>query len=260
MDDRIKTVPAQRIKDGASERIEDTLVAESPLTIFFNDQELVTLLCTFEHVDELAAGFLRSEGFLKSAADIESVKVNQDEAAVYVTSRKKALIAEQTFMKRYITTGCGKGTSFYHLADAVINPVETTLRVKAEQVMQLMIQAQRMSDLFKTTGGVHSSAICNTEEILFFREDIGRHNSVDKLIGRCFFDGVPMDDKILLTTGRISSEILIKSAKLGVPVLVSRSAPTDLAVQHAGELGVTIAGFVRNQRMNVYTSPERIIP
>jgi len=108
-----------------------------------------------------------------------------------------------------------------------------------------MTEAQRMSELFKTTGGVHSSAVCSGGKILYFREDVGRHNSVDKLIGRCFLEGIDMGDKVLLTTGRISSEILIKAAKMGVPVLASRSAPTELAVRHAEELGVTIAGFVR---------------
>jgi len=122
-----------------------------------------------------------------------------------------------------------------------------------------MVQAQRRSGLFKTTGGVHSSALCTGNEIMFFREDIGRHNTVDKLIGRCFLDGIDTSDKILLTTGRISSEILVKAAKMGVPLIASRSAPTDLALRYAAELGVTVAAFVRNQRMNIYTHPERVV-
>ena len=259
MDQRTNTVKVFRIKEGSGQYIDDPVTRETPLTIYLNDQELVTLLCTAEHLDELAAGFLKSEGFLKSREDIKNITVDIQQGSVKVTGRP-SLIAEQTFLKRYITTGCGKGTSFYHLSDAVCRPVETHFKIGAEEIFELMTQAQRKSELFKMTGGVHSSAICTRDEIIFFREDIGRHNTVDKLIGRCFLDGIDTNDKILITTGRISSEILIKVAKMGVPLIASRSAPTDLAIKHAEDLGVTIAAFVRNQRMNVYTYPDRVIP
>ncbi len=260
MDPRYKTVPAWQIKAGTRQTLADPVTCESPLTIYLNDQELVTLLCTLEHLDELAVGFLRSEGFLKARTDVLEVKIDAEQGTATVLTGKTATIAGQTFLKRYITTGCGKGTSFYHLSDAVCRPVETGFRIAAGQILDLMVQAQRRSELFKTTGGVHGSAICTRTGILFFREDIGRHNTVDKLTGRCFLDGLELSDKILLTTGRISSEILIKAAKMGVPLIASRSAPTDLAVKHAGDLGVTVVGFVRNQRMNIYTYPERVEP
>lgn len=257
MDNRFKTVTAWQIKDGVKTAIDDPLTKESPLTIYFNNQELVTLLCTFEHIDELAVGFLRSEGFLKSKEDIYEIKIDEQQGNTSVTGRN-SIIASQTFLKRYITTGCGKGTSFYQLNDAVCPPVDSSFRVKASTVFDLMTNAQRMSELFKMTGGVHSSAICSAEEIMFFREDIGRHNTVDKLAGRCFLDGIITSDKILLTTGRLSSEIIVKAARLGIPVIASRSAPTDLAVKYAADLGITLVAFVRNQRLNVYTYPERI--
>ncbi|WP_418792054.1 formate dehydrogenase accessory sulfurtransferase FdhD [Phosphitispora sp. TUW77] len=259
MNNTYRTVRAWRIKEGKREEVEDPITVESPLTIYFNENEIVTLLCTMEYLDELAVGFLCSEGFLKDLDDLKDAVVDTETATVRVTSRKTAVIAEETFLKRYITTGCGKGTSFYHLSDAVLKPMDSDLRISSGQILALMGEAQKMSELFKTTGGVHSSAVCSKEGILYFREDVGRHNSVDKLIGRCFLEGIDMGDKVLLTTGRISSEILIKAAKMAVPVIASRSAPTDLAVKHAEELGVTIAGFVRNKRMNVYTFPERIL-
>ncbi|PKM81571.1 MAG: formate dehydrogenase family accessory protein FdhD [Firmicutes bacterium HGW-Firmicutes-14] len=259
MDNRYHKIRAWQIKEGICEEIEDPITGENPLTVYFNGSELVTLLCTFEYPEELAVGFLFSEGFLKSGEDIKDIKVDPEQSGVWVNSHRTAQIAEQTFMKRYITTGCGRGTSFYHLTDAVSRPVETGFRISPDQVLNLMIQAQRMSELFRVTGGVHSSALCTVEKIMFFREDVGRHNSVDKLIGRCIMDGIDTGDKILLTTGRISSEILLKTAKMGVPVIASRSAPTDLALRHAEELGVTVAGFVRNRRMNIYTFPERIM-
>ena len=260
MDRRYEIVEALRIKDGESKPVEDPVTRETPLTVYLNDQELVTLLSTMEYWDELAVGFLYSEGFLKSREDITEIKSDPELGSVQVKSKRTAAVAKETFLKRYITTGCGKGSTFYHLSDAVCQPVSDGFRVKAEQIFNLMNQAQRMSELFKETGGVHSSALCTSEKILFFREDIGRHNTVDKLAGRCLLDNIPLDDKILITTGRISSEILIKTAKMGIPVIASRSAPTDLAVKHAQDLGITIAAFVRNQRMNVYSYPDRVIP
>lgn len=259
MEPRTKAVRVFQIKAGSGQYIEDTVTRETPFTIFLNDRELVTLLCTAEYLDELAIGFLRSEGFLKVKEDIKSINVNVKEGNARIAA-PEAVIAEHTFLKRYITTGCGKGTSFYHLSDAVCRPVEQGFKIKSDNIFELMLKAQRQSELFRMTGGVHSSAVCTTKEILYFREDIGRHNTVDKLIGRCFLDGVDIADKILLTTGRISSEILIKVAKMGVPLIASRSAPTDLAVKHAEELGVTIAAFVRNRRMNLYSYPDRVIP
>lgn len=260
MNSRYETVHAWKIKNGESVPIEDPVTRETPLTVYLNDEELVTLLCTLEYSDELAVGFLHSEGFLKSRDDIIEIKSNPELGSVHVKSKRTAAIAKETFLKRYITTGCGKGSTFYHLSDAVCQPVSDGFRVKSEEIFNLMTQAQRMSELFKETGGVHSSAICTREKILFFREDVGRHNTVDKLAGRCLLDNISLDDKILITTGRISSEILIKTAKMGIPLLASRSAPTDLAVKHAQDLGITIAAFVRNQRMNVYSYPERVIP
>lgn len=257
MELRYKETKAWQIKGGVVAEIEDPLTSERPLTIYFNDEELVTLLCTFEHVDELAVGYLSSEGFLKAKEDLYDVKVDEEKGSVMVNG-KNAIVASQTFLKRYITTGCGKGTSFYQLSDAVTKPVNSEFRVKAQVLSELMVQSQRISELFKITGGVHSSAICSRQELLFFREDIGRHNTVDKLAGRCFIEGIDTEDKLLLTTGRLSSEIVIKAVRLGIPVIASRSAPTDLAVQYAQDLGICLVGFVRNQRMNVYTYPERI--
>lgn len=260
MNHRFEIVQVWKIKNGESKPAEDPVTRETPLTVYLNDEELVTLLCTMEYTEELAVGFLYSEGFLKSREDIIEIKSNEELGIVQVKSKRAANIARETFLKRYITTGCGKGSTFYHLSDAVSKPISDRFRIQSEEIFNLMTQAQRQSELFKETGGVHSSAICTRDKILFFREDVGRHNTVDKLAGRCLLDNVSLNDKILITTGRISSEILIKTAKMGIPILASRSAPTDLAVKHAQEMGVTIAAFVRNQRMNIYSYPERVIP
>lgn len=254
---QIKEVQAWRIKGGCQEEILDPVVIEAPLTIFLNERELVTLLCTPEHMDELAVGFLYSEGLLAGAKDLQSVQVDADKGLAWVIGNEKVL-AGQTFLKRYITTGCGKGTSFYAFHDTGSRPVISDLQVPAENLLALMRRVQQGSELFARTGGVHSTALCSAGEVLVFRDDIGRHNAADKIIGRCFLDGVTLDDKVLISSGRISSEILLKTAKAGIPVLVSRSAPTALAIEIAEQVGVTVAGFARGDRLNIYTHPQRI--
>lgn len=260
LDKRISEIDILRNDNGLKKEFHDLLIAETPLTIYLNNQEIVTLLCTPEYQEELAVGFLVSEGFIKKRADLSEVKTNHDQGAVYIDTKANNLIAEKTFLKRYITTGCGKGTSFYNVMDAKLSKInDSGLRIAASQVLQIMKSAQHKSELFLKTGGVHSTALCTTDEIIIFREDIGRHNATDKIVGHCFLEGISLHDKILVTTGRISSEILIKVAKMGISIIISRSAPTALAVNIARETGVTIIGFVRGNRFNIYTSPKRII-
>lgn len=261
MDKRVKEINIYREKGGVREDIRDLVVQETPLTIYLNEREIVTLLCTPEYLEDLAVGFLVSEGFIKHKADLQKLTVDYDKGTAHVSTFTTSVIAETTFLKRFITTGCGKGTSFYHLMDSRKGKVpDTSLRISPSEVLSLMREAQHSSDLFLKTGGVHSTALCTTGEIVIFREDIGRHNATDKILGKCFLEEIPLDDKILLTTGRISSEILIKTAKMGISILISRSAPTSLAVDVARETGVTIIGFARGTRFNIYTHPQRVSP
>jgi FdhD protein len=166
---------------------------------------------------------------------------------------------EKLWGKRTVTSGCGKGATFYHILDSVsAKPVASDVVITVEKIRSLMAELNRMSDLYRETGGVHNSALADTERILVFRDDIGRHNAVDKIRGVCFLDDIPLQDKILVTTGRISSEIVIKAAKMEVPVVISRSAPTSLALDLAERIGLTLVGYVRGDRMTVYTGKERI--
>ncbi|GAW92031.1 formate dehydrogenase accessory sulfurtransferase FdhD [Calderihabitans maritimus] len=259
MDQRIQEVEALRKTAEVTETFTDRIVKEMPITIYLNEKEIVTLLCSPDNLEELAVGFLSSEGLIKDPKDLIRVRAHEEQGMVWVETARESQIAEKLFLKRYITTGCGKGTTFYHWADAnLAKPITSNLRVTAAEILEAMRKVQQISELYKTTGGVHGAALCERDKIFLYREDVGRHNAVDKIIGRCFLDGTPTADKILLTSGRISSEILIKVAKMGIPILVSRSAPTSLALAHAEELGITVVGFARARRLNVYTYPERI--
>jgi FdhD protein len=235
------------------------LVKEVPVTIFVNDRELVTLLCTGHHLDELAVGFLRAEGFLESRKDLESLRIDEDTGAVRIASSLDASLVEHLWQKRTITSGCGKGTVFYHAIDALLaTPVSSDVHITPAQVWERMQDLHRLSQTYRDTHGVHNTALATPEQILLFRDDIGRHNAVDMIIGHAFLHDLRLDDKALITTGRLTSEILIKAAKVGLPVIISRNTATSLAVELAAALNVTLIGYVRNGKSTVYSGLDRV--
>jgi FdhD protein len=246
-------------RDGETAAAADQVVVEAPLTIYLNGAELITLLCTPDKLDRLAIGFLRSEGILASLDEVTGLRVRQDEGLVEVELKRPPGPAGRIYGKRTITSGCGKGTVFFNALDALRSkPLAGKISLQAAQVLALMRAMQEKALLFKATGGVHGAALADPERILIFCEDIGRHNAVDKIAGECLLTGVSLEDKILLSTGRMSAEILLKAAKLRLPVLISRAAPTSLSIELAEALNITLIGFVRGRRMNVYTHSRRV--
>ena len=236
-----------------------SIVREVPLTVTVNGSELITLLTTGDANRELAIGFLLSEGFLRKKDDLKSIRVDDEAGVAEIELAGDLDLTEKLWGKRAVTSGCGKGATFYHVLDSIqAKPVDSQITVTPEQVYVLMKELNRMSDLYRETGGVHNSALADGEKLLVFKDDIGRHNAVDKIRGFCFLEEIPLFDKILITTGRISSEIVIKAARMGVPVLVSRSAPTSLALDLADRVGLTLVGYVRGEKMTVYTRQERV--
>ena len=137
--------------------------------------------------------------------------------------------------------------------------MESLFQVSVGEILALTRDFQHRSETYRATGGVHSAAMCDTKNVLVFSEDIGRHNAMDKVFGECLLKDITTDDRLVITSGRISSEILLKVARRNIPVLISKSAPTNLGVKMANELGITLVGFVRGKRANVYTNTWRII-
>jgi FdhD protein len=237
-----------------------SIVQEVPLTVSLNGNELITLLTTGDANRELAIGFLLSEGFLNNREDLKSIRVDDEAGIVDVELAGDIDLTEKLWGKRAVTSGCGKGATFYHVLDSIqAKPVTSAITVTPSQVYALMKELNRMSDLYRETGGVHNSALGNGEKILVFRDDIGRHNAVDKIRGACFLEEIPLQDKLLITTGRMSSEIVVKVAKMGVPILVSRSAATSLALDLADRIGITLLGYVRGEKMTVYSGKQRVL-
>ena len=239
--------------------LQGEIAREFPLTILLNDEQLATLLCSPEDMQSLAVGFLYSEGLLQQKGEIREIHLDEERGIVRIEIESGEALNRDLFMKRVITTGCGRGIAFYNFADLEQRrKIETSLKVSSTEILALMQTFQSSSETYRQTHGVHSAALCDREKILLFKEDIGRHNAIDKIFGQSLLEDIPLSDRIFLTTGRISSEILFKVAKRNIPVLVSRSAPMDLAVNLGRELGMTLIGNVRGGRMYVYSGEERI--
>jgi len=248
-----------RISGEGKERLNDVVIKERPVTVFFNDVELASLMCCPKDLNYLAVGFLFAEGLVKSKKDIKRVFTDEKDGAVWVESKKATKPPENLITRRYITTGCGKGVTFIDSSRSARGlTTRSRFKMPIGSVQILMREFLRKSRLYKLTGGVHSAAICSRRNILVFNEDIGRHSAIDKVVGECVLKGIRTRDKILVTSGRVSSEILVKAARSRTPIIISKSAPTDLAVKLASDFGITLVGFARGARMNIYSNEWRI--
>ncbi len=256
----VERIPILRLSEEGSRKIEDMVAREFPLTIILNNQELVTLLCSPTDLNYLVIGFLASEGFLRNKDEIKKMLVDSQRGVVRVETEVENALANEVVFKRFITSGCGRGASFYSAADVQNQiKIESRNQITITEVLTLVIEFHHRSQTYRATGGVHSAALCDTKDILVFNEDIGRHNAIDKVFGECILKDIPTDERIVITSGRISSEILLKVAKRNIPIIISKSAPTDLGVRLANDMGITLVGFVRGKRMNVYTNDWRIV-
>jgi len=259
MESEIERIPILRLTEESRSNLDDVVAREFPLTIILNNQELVTLLCSPKDLNYLAIGFLFSEGLLESKDEISKVIVDDQRGVVRVETKADKALTNEFLFKRLITSGCGRGASFYSAADAQQQAkVESAMEISTGKVLSLVREFQQRSEIYRTTGGVHSAALCDAQSILVFNEDIGRHNAIDKLFGECVLKDISTDERMVITSGRISSEILLKVARRKIPIIVSKSAPTDLGVRLANNLGVTLLGFARGKRVNVYTNDWRI--
>jgi FdhD protein len=252
MEDKIVKVPVLRVEDGKQQWTEDIVVREFSVTITVNNRELVSILCSPQKLDYLAAGFLLSQGLIKSKEDLISIRVDEKSACVLMEIKPQVEIS----YKPVVASSGGKGMMLF---DSPEVSKESGITIAPPQVLSLVEKFVKHSKVFTNTGGVHSAALCNIEDIILFSEDIGRHNAIDKIFGEALLKDIPLKDYILLTSGRVSSEILVKAARRNIPVLISKSAPTDAGIRLADELGVTLIGFVRGNKMNVYTNNRRVV-
>ncbi len=234
--------------------VQGVVPMEELVTIYVNGKPLVNMMCTPVHLEELAVGFLFNEKLIQGMDDVAVVKPCGGERCVDVWLEHD-IEAPQL---RIVTSGCSGGTTFEDVSGAH-HRIESNTRVTPRQVARLMKELANAATLYNRAGGIHIAALAERDELLFATEDIGRHNALDKITGICLRQGQSMRDRILLTSGRVSSEMINKVARMGIPVVISRTSPTSLSVQLAQAWGITLIGYTRRRSFRVYATVERIV-
>ncbi|MGA9395482.1 MAG: formate dehydrogenase accessory sulfurtransferase FdhD [Azonexus sp.] len=240
------------------ELVPTAVAGEHPLTLYVDKREIVTLMTLGGAPEALAIGYLRNQRLIGSLAEIASVQVDWDVDAVAVTTRHGRSIDDSRMAKRTVTTGCGQGTVFGDLMDDVASirlPVEAS--ISQTTLYGLLDAVRHHESIYKQAGAVHGCALAQGSEILMFVEDVGRHNAVDAIAGRMWLDELDGGDKIFYTTGRLTSEMVIKTAQMGIPFLVSRSGLTQMGWEIARKLGMTMIGRAQGKHYLLFTGEER---
>ncbi len=231
----LEKVVIDRIEEGKLKEIDDDIVKEYPLKIKLNNKLILTIVCSPANIIELATGYLFAEGLLKGSQDIKDIQL--EENVINLLTYNKDKINMESMIKK-------------NRDDFIIN---------YDIIFFLIKELFKKSLVFDKTGGVHNALLANKDgSVLVFKEDIGRHNTVDKICGHILLNNIDPKGKILLLSGRISTEILLKAAKSKIAIIASPSATTDKAVKLADKLGITLIAFVRKKRMNIYTHKERV--
>ena len=225
---------------------------EASLKLVVNDVELVTIQCSPDGFDDLGVGFLYTNGVIGSFGEIGAIRFSGDESALFVGLNK----AEFPMPNRLIiTSGFGGGPVFS--AEPPEGRVESGFNMAPDQMCKLMSAMKKRAVQYQKSGGIHAAALCSGDDIVYMAEDVGRQNSMDKVIGYCLKSGILFDNKAMLTTGRISFEMVMKTMKAGIPVLASLSAPTDKSVKQADRCGIAVAGYVTDDGFIAYTHDHR---
>ena len=237
-----------------------SIAGEHPLTLYVDKREVVTLMTLGQAPEALAIGYLRNQRLVNSIDQIAEVQVDWETDAVAITTRTPISGLDARMEKRTVTTGCGQGTVFGDLMDEVDTiRLRDDVRLDEGTLYELLDAVRRHETIYKSAGAVHGCALAAGAKILYFIEDVGRHNAVDAIAGQMWLDGVDGSDKIFYTTGRLTSEMVIKAAQMGVPFLVSRSGLTQMGYEIAAKVGITMLGRAVNKHYLLFTGRQRFV-
>ncbi|MCS7268608.1 MAG: formate dehydrogenase accessory sulfurtransferase FdhD [Geminicoccaceae bacterium] len=257
-DDPALTQPVVGI-DHEGRRVEARIVHERPLTIFLNGREIVTVMTIGDHPEELAIGYLLNQNMLRPD-DVVTAVEHDPELEVVVVRTARETDFEQKLQKKIKTSGCAQGTVFGDLMerfDEIRLPEDAVL--KTSWLYALTKKINTTPSLYLAAGAIHGCVLCRRDEILVYMEDVGRHNAVDKIAGFMWKHGIPPHDKIFYTTGRLTSEMVIKTVQMGIPILISRSGFTAWGVELARRAGLTLIGRARGKRFLALSGEKRIV-
>lgn len=244
-----------KLDKGVLRSQERRIVQEFPLRLTVNGRELATLIASPHQLNFLLAGFFRLQGFIDSLEDIQSMGICEDFGAAQVRLRTE--IPER--LAPTLTSGCGTGIAFNlprQLEDASPSPAEA---VTPSAIFSLMRELAQRAENYAAHGGIHSAAVGDGRRLLLYAEDLGRHNTLDRIAGEALFRGIDLRGRILVTSGRVSTEMVAKAARLGIALIASRTSPTDQAVRLSEEAGITLLGYVRGDSFEIYTHPQRLL-
>lgn len=227
---------------------------EAHVSIYVNGQELATLMCSPTDQEALAVGFLRNEGIIESLAEVGLVQRNVPGTTIDVMLHASRFSLPRRMI---LTSGCGGGLTFQTITGQY-SPLDSDFKISPETLTLRMRDLNLAARLYRQVRGVHTSVLADEAGVLLIAEDVGRHNTIDKLAGKALFDSVPTQDRMIITSGRISSEMLMKARRMGVPLVASRTAPTSISVSLAQAWRICVVGYLRHGGMRVYTCPERL--
>ncbi|MFC6687398.1 formate dehydrogenase accessory sulfurtransferase FdhD [Jhaorihella thermophila] len=234
------------------------VIEERPLTIYLNRQEIVTAMTIGDYPEYLALGFLRNQGMLKDGEEIIGVDYDEEVETVVVRTVGETTY-EDKLKKKTRTSGCAVGTVFGDMMEGLEGVTLPRTPVRTSWLYALAQKINRTPSLYLTAGAIHGTVLCRQDRPLVYMEDVGRHNAVDKIAGWMLSERVPAADKILYTTGRLTSEMVIKTAMMGIPVLASRSGFTAWGVEIARQVGLTVIGRMRGRRFVCLSGAERLV-
>jgi FdhD protein len=240
-------------KRQALHEVTGDVVREQPLTVTVNGEKFLTLLCSPTRLDCLVVGYLWLERVIASVDDIRRLTVSEVDGRADVELVRPVELPKE----RILTSGCGGGITF-RIDPRIVPRVESDLRVDPADLFDRMKDLYLQAVGYRSSRGIHGAALADPDRLLFMAEDVGRHNAVDKVAGEALLKGVDPRDRILLNTGRVSSEMLLKGARLGVPLVVSRTSPTEMAITLAEQLGITVVGYMRHDSFNLYAGGDAL--
>ncbi len=250
-----KAIEYERYEFKKWEHFDAETIVETPVSLTVNGQVWISFMCTPLHLEELAVGFLYNEGIIKSMDEIVDARLCEHGDNVDVWLHRS--VEQPTNWRR--TSGCTGGvTAVDLLAKPNVDFSANKFEVQPEAVMEMVEKLFESQELYRDTGGVHTSALSDGNRVVFAADDIGRHNTLDKIAGMCLMQNIWPENRILITTGRISSEMLQKAARLNAPILISRTSPSSLSIEMAQRYGITLIGYARKHRFNVYSNGQRI--
>ena len=251
------TIAVKAINENG-EQVDKHIACERPLTVYLNWQPIVTLMTLGARAEALALGYLKNQGFISQLDKLESIIVDWEVSSAAIITKESTADLDEKLSKKTVTSGCGQGTVYGGFMDGLDEINLPTPQLKQSMIYSLLNNISEYNETYKNAGAVHGCGLCYGDKIVDFVEDVGRHNAVDTLAGEMWLNETQGEDKLFYTTGRLTSEMVIKVAKMGIPVLLSRSGATQMGLELAQQMGITMIARAKGKHFLIYNGADNI--